>query len=182
MSPATFGSSSNSTSASSSAAGWGPPHGASANGTHAFQASPNSTSILYINFCPSFAARKGDWVCENCNFLNWRERANCKNCSMWTCLSCKFENWDDRADCKHCNAKKPSDSKLHKPAKAKSTAPVSTLARAMVEPIARAPPGLAAPYTQSLVRLQCNRCILKLPILSQINTLYSYRFSRVPLI
>merc|ERR1711934_50316 len=74
----------------------------------------------------SSESRPGDWVCSECQFMNYASRTQCKNCAQpggtsdgapnpnarpgdWACPSCKYSNYASREVCYKCRCPKGAD-------------------------------------------------------------------------
>jgi hypothetical protein len=68
--------------------------------------------------------KKGDWMCSECNFLNFARNRSCRQCGEqgpknagtgteregdWTCLKCKFSNFARNRSCRECGEQGPKN-------------------------------------------------------------------------
>lgn len=74
----------------------------------------------------SFAAaqKPGDWVCPNCDFMNFNRNSRCRECQVfrprqeqevllgdWECLKCRYLNFSRNRYCRECKTERPTKSK-----------------------------------------------------------------------
>jgi len=59
-----------------------------------------------------------DWHCNECKFLNWGSRWECRECGVpkngrdWICPGCKFHVFASKSVCGKCNTSKPENPEL----------------------------------------------------------------------